>query len=128
GHSGLAVGGNEADGGFLKHVVRRARYAEVLVAQQVVMLHLDIHEAEVEIALPAGDLGTDENGQRLALSIQTDASREKRQRILLDATETEDVCILQKERALLREEQRKAREIDAAFIDFGLREIGVHRE
>ena len=39
--------------------------------------------------------------------------------------ERKDVAALEKERALLREEQREARQVRAARVDFGLGEVGV---
>ena len=42
--------------------------------------------------------------------------------------ELEDVGALEKERALLREEERKARQVRPSRVDFGLGEIGVDRQ
>ena len=47
---------------------------------------------------------------------------------LPDASELEDVGILEKEIALLGEEQAEPRQIDLPIVDFGRREIGVERQ
>ena len=61
---------------------------------------------------------------------QADAPTEEGRRQVLVETEpeVEDVGALEKEGALLGKEQREARQVHAARVDFGLGEIGVDGE
>src|SRR5262245_35902161 len=60
---------------------------------------------------------------------ETDAPAEERDDVLLEAEpECKRVGTLEKERALLRKEQWKARQVRAARVDFRLRKVGVDGE
>src|SRR4029077_19024342 len=59
---------------------------------------------------------------------EANPAAEIRNHILTEAeTEREDVVALDEERALLREEQRKPRQVRSTCIDFCLREVRVER-
>ena len=59
---------------------------------------------------------------------QPDAADEVGQHVLVQAeAEREDVVAFEEERALLRKEQRKPREIRPPRVDFGLGEVRVGR-
>ena len=72
-----------------------------------------------------GDLDAGEDVDRLSVRAEPYAPREERQGIAPDAAETEDAGVLQEEVAFLREEERKAREVDLPIVDFGLGEVGI---
>src|ERR1051325_6114025 len=67
------------------------------------------------------------DGYRLAERVDADATGEEQVDSLRRAG-GEDAGVLEKERSLLREEQRKAGEVGALLIDLDLREVGVVRE
>ena len=74
------------------------------------------------LTLPPARIGTS------SLADQTDAPAEIRQDILVQPeAEREDVVALEKERPLLREEQRESRQVRPPRVDFGLGEVGVDR-
>ena len=85
-----------------------------------------LQHADVERAGLPGQLRADIDRCGVPRSSQADAPREERHdRFVGLAREIEEARPLEEEVALLLEEQRKPREVDAALIDFGLGEIGV---
>src|SRR5262249_43360127 len=75
----------------------------------------------------AVDLSAGEDRHCLAVD-EADAAAEVRDDVLVEAeAEREDVVALDEERPLLGKELGEARQVRAPRIDFGFREVGVHR-
>ena len=83
-----------------------------------------------EVGLPRAPVQLGAQPQRNGcLGEQSDPAGEERDQILAQVgSEIEDVLSFQKERALLREEQRKPGEVGAPGVDLGFGEVGVGRE
>ena len=84
-----------------------------------------MQEADVLLARLPDQFRAIDDRLRLT-AVKADAAAEER--TLVAGRELEKVGAVEEELTLLRKEQRKAREVGAALIDFGLREIGVDGE
>ncbi len=136
----IAVRDDEADGRLGQHVGRDASYEQVRGLHALELVLPDCERTHRPTADAAAELAAAFETRRLSRGAQADATREKRQRILLewarerrvhralpDAPELVDVRILQKEVSLLGKEQSEPRQIDLAIVDLGRREIGIQR-
>ena len=95
----------------------------------------DGQHAEVEPGRAADQLGSGQDRQRTSILGQSDAPREEHLQVALGLaaaapphSELENAGALEEELALLREEQRKAGQVDDGFVDFGLGKVGVGRD
>src|SRR5262245_9946313 len=88
-----------------------------------------MHDTEIELAHLSCQLCAEIDFLWLTIRRQTDPTREKCGQVVARFSGTVEVAgSFQKELPLLRKEQRKAREIDLAVIDFCLGKIGVDGE
>ena len=89
---------------------------------------LDVEQANRQRAGATGEFQAAEEIDLRAVVREADAVREKRQRVRVDAAESEERRVLREERALLRKEKREAAEVDLTLVDLGVGEVGVDRE
>jgi hypothetical protein len=88
-----------------------------------------LQDADVECTGAAGQLAAHIDALRLSARVPADAAgEERRHHTPGHASEIEVARSFQKEIALLFEEQRKTREVDAPLVDLGLGEVGVDAE
>ena len=123
-------GGDHADRRLGADVSTDANHAEGLLWIGGGLIDQSTERPDVPGPGAPGELDAAEYRYRVAVVVEADAPREERDRVRAApearrATELEQPGVLQKEVALLREEQRKAREIDLSLVDFGLGEVGV---
>src|SRR5207253_10902258 len=95
--------------------------------------NLDIQQTDVEIRLPSDHLSADSDRNLdggVLIPMKTDAPGEEGNQIRLSrqTCDVEDAGALEKERPLLRKEERKPRQIDLTNVRLGLREVGVDRD
>jgi hypothetical protein len=83
----------------------------------------EIRAGDAAVDLPARD------DRDLPAPHQAHAAAEEGDHVVVDArAELKDVDPLEKERAFLRKEQREARQVGLAGVDFGFGEVGVGGE
>ncbi len=124
--SRVASRGDEADGRLGEHVLleahdaHRGRGHEAVDSPRVHDLRAEVRTRHAPVHLAAREnrhLGARDEPHASAVVGQ--------QRFAESKAEGEDVGPLQEERALLREEQREARQVGAARVHLGLGEVGV---
>ncbi len=118
-----------------RRMLRRRRSAENVVATAPadgLVVRGDGQRADVERAGLAGDAPAGDDRHRLPVA-QADPAAEEQDRnrarpLARLAAEIEDPLSLEKEVALLGEEQAESREVDLLLVFLDLREVGVDRE
>ncbi len=123
-----AVGEHDADGAAAENVLLEAqnRKARRFDAGQVAAVGIDVERADIDIADFSRQAGACVDGKDLA-PFEPDAAAEEHRRDVEIAglDEVEISPAFEKEIAFFREEEIETRQVDLAFVDLDLGEIGV---
>ena len=126
---GAAARDDRSHGGFREHVREHPADKEVGAAVPVAGILPDAEHAEIPGAGATGELDARIERQRPALRRRARcAAKERPPALVVDPAELEDVRVLQEERALFREEQVEARQVDLARVGRRAREVRVQRQ
>ena len=126
------------DVGLTQHAPLDAADEEILSKDRTLLTGVDLQHTHVKIANLSEELAAKVDPLRVPLRVKSDGAGKEGEDIGVvvafeiptdvGACEIEKESAVEKEIALLGEQQREAREIDLALIDFRLGEVGVHCE